>query len=374
MKLSRTNLLNSMRPVRACRSIAPTAIAAAAMGTLVPAAALPTIQTNAPIQTDAVPAIARDIIDAAARNGDADDVVAVISAARDVLPSFAAAIDTYGNAVLADLNNPSNQDGVVAAAAASPEKTDADEAKVSSQSESDEANDAADEDADKDEVQKSYGLFALAPWEGSVNLAAVTASGNADNAAVGFALNASRITGKFTHNVAAYIDIGEANSVLSQKRWGASYKLDYAIAERWYAFGRIAYDEDEFSGFDYRVAANSGVGYFIAKSDPFTWKVEAGPGYRISLIDADDTRQNQFAFYAASDLDWAIREGLTLTSDIAATYTNATTTLEATHGLNATLWGSFTAGLSHYYRFETDPPADRVNSDNVIRATLGYKF
>ncbi|MEM1192079.1 MAG: DUF481 domain-containing protein [Pseudomonadota bacterium] len=328
-----------------------------------PALAFGTNQTDAAIDTDQVPAIARDMIDAAAKTGNADEVAAVISAARTVLPGFAAAIDAYGTDILAGL---AGADGALDDPAAVPTKNNEDASAA--------LKETPEAETPEDGATKTYGVLALAPWEGAVSLAAVTASGNADNAAVGFALNAARTTGKFTHNVAAYIDIGEANNVLSQKRWGASYKLDYAIAERWYAFGRVAYDEDEFSGFDYRIAANSGLGYFVAKSDPFTWKVEAGPGYRISLIDADDTRQNQFAFYAASDLDWVIRDGLTLTSDIAATYTSATTTIEATHGLNAALWGNLTAGLSHYYRFETDPPSDRVNTDNVIRATLGYKF
>lgn len=324
-----------------------------------PAGALSIAQTA----TDGLPDIARELIDEAARTGNPQNVNAVAQATANVLPTFADAIKTYQAQTLGAMPQAQTATGAAAEEAAAQSAEAASDGDVTQTA-----------DAAPAEAPKPTGLFALAPWKGSVNLAAVNASGNADNAAVGFALNAARTSGKLTHNVGAYIDIGQANDILSQKRWGANYKLDYAISERWYAFGRIAYDEDQFSGFDYRIGANAGIGHFIAKSDPFTWKVEAGPGYRISLIDDTDERQNNFSAYAASDIDWVIREGLTFTSDLAVTWTEPTSTFEATHGINAALFGGLTAGLSHYYRYETSPPLGRVNSDNVIRATLGYGF
>ncbi len=297
-----------------------------------------------------LPDIARALIHAAAETGNADEVRAVANATIDVFAEDADAIREYAGAILADLT--ANEIAVTEAG----------------------TTDGSDGTETPSAAPSSNGVFSLAPWEGRIGASAVSASGNSDNLAIGVLLDAKRETGAFTHNVTGYFDIGESTNVVNQRRWGAAYKLDYAIADRAYAFGRIAYDEDEFSGFDYRLFFGGGVGYFFAKSDPFTWKVEAGPGYRISPI--DDTRETDrdFAFYGASETDWLIREGLLFEQNFGATYTDPTSTFESTTSLTTKIWEGLSTGVSYYYRFETNPPLGRQRTDQVIRATIGYDF
>jgi len=310
----------------------------------------------------APPGLARDLLDAAAATGDPDEVRAVQRAAARVLPGFRAVIDAYAasklNALAAEAETSAPADAL-ASGEEPPAKADDSPALIA---------------ATPDAAAPRPGLFALRPWKGDFTASAVNATGNSENLAIGLALDAKRKAGPFTHNLTGYFDIGAASDVVNQRRWGGAYKLDFELNERAFVYGRVAYDEDEFSGFDYRLFAGLGAGYFIAESEPFTWKVEGGPGFRYSPI--DDTREvdENIALFASTDIDWVIREGLTFEQDAAATYTDPTSTFESTTALKVDLFGDLTTGLSFYYRYETNPPPGRVNADTVVRATLGYDF
>lgn len=316
----------------------------------------------------ALPGIAKDMIDAAAQSGAAADVKAVQAAVRDVLPSFASAIDAYAEETLSALNSAENTTAEPSVAKS------ADSAANTAVAEAPSSEKAIEETAPTPDATTPTGFWSLKPWDGKLNAGASSATGNSVNTALSFALDAQREAGRLTHNVQAYLNIGEANDILNQKRWGGAYKLDFAFSESTYAFTRVAYDEDQFSGFDYRLFGGAGAGYFLKKSEPLTWSVEGGPGYRYAPI--DDTREidQEFALYAATIGKWVIREGLTFDENARVTWTNSTTTMESTTSLTADLWGSVTTGLSLYYRFETNPPFGRVQTDTVLSATIGYTF
>lgn len=289
------------------------------------------------VEEPALPDVVRAMLAAAEDAGDAADVRAVADAAKSVFPDYSDAIDAYAAPRIAALTPP-------------------------------------EETTPPEEPPARTSLWALGKWEGSASLGASFASGNSDNSGVGFNIDAVRAEGDFTHNVTAYANIGQANGVLNQKRWGAAYQLDYNFSERTYAFGRFSYDEDEFSGFDYRLFAGGGAGHFIRKSEPFTWKVEAGPGFQYSPV--DDTRevQSELALYGASDTVWVIRDGLKLEQTFNVTWTDPTTTFNSVSALTMALTDAIATGISFNYRYETNPPPGRVNQDTVFRANLTYGF
>jgi len=283
-----------------------------------------------------LPDLAKAMVDAAVKTGDPAQVKAVVSAASEVFPQSADAIAAYGAPIADGLEPPPP-----------PPPPPADEPKIN----------------------PTFGA-----WEGKIAGSAAVASGNSENTAVGFALEARHEGEKIAHNIAGYIDIGSTGGVQNLKRWGASYQLDYKFSERAYSFARFAYDEDQFSGFDYRLFAGAGAGYYIARSDPFTWKVEAGPGYRYSPVDDDRTVQKNFAVFASTDLDWTIREGLKFGQHFSATWTNPTTTLVSITSLDAALTSSLAAGLAYELRHETNPPLGRLKTDRLLRATISYSY
>jgi len=293
----------------------------------------------------AIPDIAQALLNAAYETGDPNEIEAVAKAVKAVFPDYEVAITNQA----AD--------------------------KVATLTADDEIVETADaETADNLSPPEDAGVFAISPWDGKVETSALFSSGNSNNSAVGILIDAKREGQNFVQNFDAFVNLGASEGVLNQKRWGAAYKLDYNLSDRTYAYGRFSYEEDEFSGFDYRLFAGVGLGYFLFDSDPFTWKVEGGPGYRYSPI--DDTREidQQFAVYAASETDWTIREGVLFEQDFSVTYADVTTTLQSITSLSTKLWQSISTGVSFEYRHETNPPAGRENTDTIAKAAVSYGF
>ncbi len=290
----------------------------------------------------ALPDLVQALLDEAYATENPAEIAAVVKAVKGVFPDYADAIAAQSDARIAAVTPP-----------------------------------GPDPEAEATESEPDYagaGVFAIRPWKGKAQAGASFASGNSDNLAVGLSVDATRTAGDFAHHVAAFIDIAESESVVTQKRWGASYQLDYSFSERSYGYARFAYEEDEFSGFDYRLFAGAGLGHFLYKTEPFTWKVEAGPGFRYSPI--DDTREveEEFAAYGSTEVDWVIRNGVLFEQDVNVTWTEPTTTVQSISALTTDLTDSISTSVSFEYRYETDPPAGRENTDTVARASIVYGF
>ncbi len=289
-----------------------------------------------------IPDLAQALLDAAYETGSPVEITAVANAAKAVFPDYEIAITTQTAQKISELTPPDVEPEMIASV---PEN-----------------------------AESGNGFFAISPWDGKVELSALLSSGNSDNTAIGVLIDAARTDGDFVHNFDAFFNLGSSDNILNQKRWGAAYKLDYNLDDRSYAYGRLSYEEDEFSGFDYRLFAGVGLGHYLFQSDPFTWKIEGGPGFRYSPI--DDTREvdQQFAAYGASETDWLIREGVLFEQDFAVTYTSITTTFQSVTSLSTQLWGSISTGVSFEYRHESNPPIGRLNTDTIAKAAVSYGF
>lgn len=297
------------------------------------AAALLIVPAGAHAEEAPIPDVAGAMLKVAYDSGDRKEIAAVAKAVKAVFPDYAKAVDAAVEKKLAAL---------------APEKPAA--------------------------QPPSYGVLAVKPWDGKISASGVLSSGNSENAAVGVAVDAARNDGDFKHNIKGFFNLGESDNVTNQRRWGLSYKLDYNFGERTYVYGRVAYEEDQFSGFDYRIFSGAGLGHYFSKSEPFKWKVEGGPGFRYSPI--DDTREveQELAVYGASELDWTIREGVVFEQDFSTTWTEPTTTFQSVTSLSTQLWGDISTGVSFEYRYETDPPPGRENTDTIAKASLSYGF
>ncbi len=214
----------------------------------------------------------------------------------------------------------------------------------------------------------------LGDWTGKVGASGLVATGNSRNAAAGLLVDAKLPDGDLTHNVKLYFDYGRAAGTKTQQRWGAAYKLDYAISEDSFGYGRLAYNEDEFSGFDYRLFGGLGAGHWFIRSEELALSLSGGPGYQYAPI--DDTREidSHFAFYSASEFHWVIRDGLKFEQNVDTTWTEPTTTFMSTTSLSTAFTDSLSTGVSYAYRYETDPPMGRVNTDTMFRVNLNYDF
>ncbi|PQA87110.1 DUF481 domain-containing protein [Hyphococcus luteus] len=303
----------------------------------------------------------REMLEAAARTEDAAQVAAVAYAASEVYPEQAEAINQYGDFLRAII---------------SPLGGDIDTLIVQYEPEPDPETPKVKPRTAEQTVKPAPApeFLGLGDWTGKIGASGLVSSGNSRNSAAGLAVDAKLPDGDFTHNLKLYFDYGRSNGAKTQQRWGGAYKLDYAISEDTFAYSRFSYDEDEFSGFDYRLFGGLGAGHWFIRSEKMALSLEGGPGYQYAPI--DDTREtdSHFAFYSAAKFHWVIRDGLKFEQNVDATWTEPTTTLLSNTAVTAAFTDTLSTGISYTYRYETDPPEGRLKTDTTFRVNLNYDF
>ncbi len=303
--------------------------------------AAPALAQDAPL-----PEAARAMIDAAIANGDADDVEAVIAAARSAFPDDAAEIDAIWTSY-------QREQAELAAAA---------------------------EAAEEAEIRQA-GLFDN--WSGQGQIGAFQSSGNSDEFGVTAALELNREGIDWEHRLRASADYRRNDGVTTREQFQALYEPRYQISERVFAFGLAQFERDSRQGYSARYSVSGGIGYRVVDTDTIDLSVKAGPAYRITEF-ADGTSTSRLAALAGLDFDWRISDSIKLTQDANSTLEtggeallivdSSNTSLSAVTGLEAALSNSLTARLSWTIEYDSNPPAGAVSTDTLTRFTLIYGF
>ncbi|WP_031548742.1 DUF481 domain-containing protein [Parvularcula oceani] len=223
--------------------------------------------------------------------------------------------------------------------------------------------------------------------DGSIEASIANTTGNTETLNAGLAgkLNYERL--RYTHNLNAaanYVETGAAGGGdrdTTAQNFFVSYQLDIDISDESFAYGRVRYEQDKFSGYDQRVFAGLGYGHHIFETDELNWRVTAGPGLRWvetaqpNSPDAEPgSSMTELSGYAASEFEWDVRENVGVEHDFTVTYTAANTTLETEAGLKTKLTELLSARLSYYVRHETTPALDREPTDTRLRAGIVVDF
>lgn len=222
-------------------------------------------------------------------------------------------------------------------------------------------------------------------WSGEGSLSAGVTTGNTDTADVGVGLKLAREDGPWKLATEGGYDYAEIDGAASRDRWYVSGQADRAFGDKAYAFSRISYEEDDFSGFDRRLFVGLGAGYHIWKAETLAWSVEASPGYRldetadvIDPITGDILEPGQsisdIGVRGASRFSYGFNEAVSFTNNTDIVWAPESTQIKNTAALDAKLTKALTARISFEVRHDTNPPDGFRNTDTATRASIVYGF
>ncbi len=117
-------------------------------------------------------------------------------------------------------------------------------------------------------------------WVGNLDLGFAQSKGNADSQTFNLSAAATRATTR--DKMSAYYtsiyskgQIGSDTAVTANaKRGGLSYSLN--IAKKWFAFGSVDLESDEFQSLDLRFVPAGGIGYHLISTDTTVLDLQAG--------------------------------------------------------------------------------------------------
>ena len=210
-------------------------------------------------------------------------------------------------------------------------------------------------------------------WRGSVAASANATSGNSDTLDVGIGARFGYGTQDWDHDFTLSQNYSESNGAKTANTFLGAYDVSRYFNDRFYGFGKLRYAKDEFGAFEEDAFVGAGIGYRLIDNDNFNWRVQAGPGYRVTRTQAG-VKAEEAAGLVASRVYWSLNDNVSLTNDTDILSSSADTLVSNDLGVNVSLSGPLSLRTSVRTDYHTDPAAGQKSTSNTFGVSLVYKF
>jgi len=212
------------------------------------------------------------------------------------------------------------------------------------------------------------------PWSGEVEVGGSRSTGNTQESTFNAAARVAYDRRPWRYAARLDYDLANDDTGTIRNRLVLEGESAYRFATRAFAFAFASFEDDEFSGFDYRLTTNGGLGYHLVESADVTLTVEGGPGLRLNRIAATDRTETEAVGRLRAKLSWQISETTKFAHETSAIVGAERTTLSSRSELTSDIAGPLALRLSFELRHDTSPPPDTQATDTVTKASLVYRF
>lgn len=239
-----------------------------------------------------------------------------------------------------------------------------------------------------EEASKARGIiYYLDPalWNGQAELGATSSTGDTDEQSISMGLSFHRDFGKrWSHDLDLNFDLGRNSGETTRQRFVTKYEAIWRPWNGLYAVNYTELEVDKFSGYDYRVIENIGIGYQLVDTDRQKLRLEGGPGIRISRVEAtfDDLgallsptmTETEFLGRISSTYELKLSDTVSFKDRASVLVGVDMTTVENWMELTARINAHLAARMSFEVKYESAPPAGTAAWDTITRAALVYDF
>lgn len=221
----------------------------------------------------------------------------------------------------------------------------------------------------------SIPLSAIAegPWVSEVELGVVLTSGNTEEEILKLRVDATRESDRFKHNLHGDSLRNSRDGKLTAQKLYTFYKADYKLDREGALFGRISYEDDRFSGFDYQADATVGYTRMLRETDTTSLEGDLGIGARRSVPDTGPSDSEAIVRIAAA-YSWQVSENAVFKQLLSAQIGSESTISRSETSLQTTVTNSLAMKLALTIRNNSEVPVGRENTDTETSVTLVYKF
>lgn len=163
------------------------------------------------------------------------------------------------------------------------------------------------------------------------------------------------------------------DSGTTAERYEAKAKSDYKLSDQNYFFAQLLYENDRFSGYNYRLSESFGYGRRIVNQDNLKLDVEIGPGARQSKLD-DGSSSDEFIVHSAANLSWQLSKTSKFTQEVSVEAGDKSTLSKSLSTLTTKINGAFAMKISYQAKHASDVPPGIVKTDTESAITLVYSF
>lgn len=210
-------------------------------------------------------------------------------------------------------------------------------------------------------------------WSSEVEVGAVYATGNTEETNFKFRGEAVRNGELYVNTYKLDIlNSSQDGDKTAQKTYGV-YQLDRKLTEISSVFGRVAYEDDKFSGYDYQVDLTAGYSRSFLNTDVHKLKGSVGLGYRQSELETGDS-EDEVIIRLAADYVWQVSDNATFKQLLSAQIGDFATITRSETSLTADVLDDLALKLALYVKNTSEVPAGRDKTDTETSMTLLYRF
>ncbi len=210
-------------------------------------------------------------------------------------------------------------------------------------------------------------------WDGTVEVGLIATSGNSDTQSFNAKLSLQKDEFPWRHEFRMEALRAADDSGTTAERYTAAGKSDYRLDEFRYVYGTLRYEDDRFSGFDYRVSETLGYGHRVLDRDGIWLDLEIGAGARHSKPIGCE-RTDEAIARVAENFGWQISPSAELNERVFIETGSDNTYTEAEVGLKLRINGNLATRISYNVRHNSDVPPGTENTDTTTSVTLVYDF
>ena len=211
------------------------------------------------------------------------------------------------------------------------------------------------------------------PWSGKVTLGYLATSGNTDSSSLNAGFEVGYTTGSWYHRLRGNAIHSMQDEQTIAEAYEAGWKTEYSFSEYNFAFGRVNWRKDRFSGYDHQISETVGYGRRIIDSERHTLNAEIGAGARQLETQLGES-ESDVIVRGGMDYTWRFSETAQFVQELSVESGETNTYLESVSSLKATLIGDLALVASYAIKNNSDVPAGTENTDTVTALSVEYAF
>lgn len=173
-------------------------------------------------------------------------------------------------------------------------------------------------------------------------------------------------------------DVPGSELVTSAERYALDLQADRKLESDHSFFGKFNYDDDRFSGFEHEIGFVVGYGRQVIQSETQQFRIEIGPGYRVSKPDIGES-QNEALLSTAFLFNQHLGETSAFNQSLLLEAGDERTISTSVTSLSAQIIGQLAMKLSLTMKHNSDPAFDensieKASVDKETSINLVYSF
>jgi len=160
---------------------------------------------------------------------------------------------------------------------------------------------------------------------------------------------------------------------VSAEKYNYAAKAGYKFTAADYVFVSGDYEDDRFSGYDYRTTYSAGYGRKLINTDTAKLDIEVGPGYRYDKLEGGET-EDEAVFRGYAMFNYKFSDAVSFQQNVTVVAGSDNTNTKSVTALKSQIIGALSMKAAFTMDHDSHVPAGKEKTDTETALTLVYDF